>query len=550
MNPTLHICPIAPMSHIPPIGGIARAVRFSAALRVVAAVVVAVLLLAGAGVDARAAAVVATSMPGGAPGAPGTQFTVLVRVSQNDTGQMPIAYSFRIKYRSTAVELLSAAEVELGPPTIGAVQGTPPNVFQDIVTLGDFNNANPVPDCFILTFRVLSGAVGFYTIEIADPSTGTPLVAKDFGNIPHTFDNSETTNLGEPVPPKPNPTLDYTFVDSAEDWRFVAAPPFASPVATRLPDGGGTLALGAVNNTACFGYWESPVIDLAPADSIYTVDYFIRSVAADPTKTPQIRLRSSSTNLQQSRFMTLESRADGLASPVAGGTTYTLLLSPGIAAEQVRLEFELLNFDSLDDPAGELHLDSIHVTRRNVADIAGRIPVRFLTFDSGSDGWSARSTSAFSAPLFGTSGGGVFIQGNGRADAFGYWTSGELPGGVPVIPGAAAADSPRPLYIATFTVESDVAIGNRSRIPQFRMRLNESQGRAAAYMAIESRGDATLSPISGMPRQYVVYFLPPTTLSERPLIASFDFLNFDATDLATASLRLNEFKLEVAPYPW
>jgi len=528
-------------------------------IRILAAARIALLALfvVGAAHVASAEAVIATSLPAGPPGPTGTRFQVLVRVAENDTNQVPVACRLRVAYPSNRVALISAAEGDLGAPEIDPREGTPPAVYSDINTLGNVTSNNLVPDCFTLTFEVVSGLGGFFSITVADDPLGTPLLARDLiSAIPHRFDNSATSNLGEPPPPKPSPSLVYTFAESDAAWRFVAAPPFTEPIADHLPAPDAVLQLTAQNNTDTFGYWESPAIDLSPSGSLFTAEYFVRSTTTDRKRTPQLRLRCTSDNLQQSQFATFESRSDGLASPGASGTTCTLVLLPRFGADLARIEFEMLNFDPSDETSGSLELERVRITRRDASILNTGQLIRTFSFEGGNEGWTPRATTLFSAPTPLTEPGRLVMTGNGRADTFGYWTSLDLPGGIPLPVGAASpapdqvGESIRPLYVATFQVGSDVPVNDRSRVPQFRVRLNEAGGRTAATLAIESKGGAALSPVAGAAAPYVVCLLPPVSLAEKSLVASFDFLNFDPADLATASLRLEEMTLEVVPVTW
>ena len=107
------------------------------------------------------------------------------------------------------------------------------------------------------------------------------------------------------------------------------------------------------------------------------------------------------------------------------------------------------------------------------------------------------------------------------------------------------------LYKATFRVESDVAASARETVPQFRLRLNDGSLHSASIVVVDSRGAASQSPVAGEPGDYVVYFrFPPGLAPDAGLLAALDYLNFDAEDNATATLKLREVMIEAVPYPW
>jgi len=364
-------------------------------------------------------------------------------------------------------------------------------------------------------------------------------------------------------------TRSFTFADSEASWSVVSASQFDPPGSDWRPGAAGGLILRAGNNTSTFGYWESPVVSLwgdmstnpgslstnsaqVANQSVYTSEWLVRSSVTDRARVPQLRLRLTEENLQQSHFLAIESRADGAASPDADGESYSLVFSPAPGSSQARLAFDLLNFDSTDDPNGDLQLGGVTLSRRNPYDLAGRQLLRRYTFDESDEGWTQGTTSVFNPPTFGTEPGALTLSGTGGANAFGFWSSpsGDLP--VPPVQSSAAQTPTDPdlLYIATFIVESDVPAASRATVPQFRLRLNEESFHAASVVAVESRGDGSRSPAAGEPQSYTVYYRPPAGVADQCLGAAFDFLNFDPTDNPTAALKLREVAVEALPWPW
>lgn len=352
------------------------------------------------------------------------------------------------------------------------------------------------------------------------------------------------------------PPVQFQFpeVDDAGGWDFQNSLPFDPPQSEWTQDGGGGLLLRAANNTACFGFWDGPLFSLggtmpvlsatriaaageSPFDPLYTAEFVVRSSVADRARTPQLRLRVNSEDLQESWMTTVESRDDGIVSPDADGESYSVVFSPGPDTKRVRLAFDLLNFDPLDDATGDLVLESATVTRRNLEDLAGRTPIRVYSFMTDTEGWTSHATAAFDAPTFDTEPGNLTLAGNGGAATFGFWTS--------PIQGAAGD-----LLIATFLVQSDVAADESATVPQLRLRLNEYSLHLGSALAIESRGDGSRSPVAGEPRYYTVFLRLPEALIGRSVSASFDYLNFDPADNPTAMLKLDQVIIGVVNWPW
>jgi len=365
----------------------------------------------------------------------------------------------------------------------------------------------------------------------------------------------------------------YRFSDTPNGWEFEPAAPFAAPSAAFWPGDPGGLLLRATNNTSTFGYWVGPLMRFGdtveqldpkplglqpPSDAIYDCRFTVRSQVTDRSRVPQLRVRVSEADGRQSNFLAVESGADGFASPGVSGKEYHLLFTPATTAAATailegRLAFDLLNFDPGDDPTGDLQLDEVEIRRHTASEIGDRTPLKTYDFSQDHDGWTSHSVAPFDSPEFGTEPGALTMRGTeptgGPPQAFGFWSSpdGDIP----------ATDISGPVvYIATFEVESSLAASDRSRTPQFRVRLNDGIQHSAAVLAIESTGDGGRSPIAGETARYVVYYVPQQPIPEptasqiggSELQVSFDYLNFSAMDDPAATLKLLQVDIEAAPF--
>jgi len=358
----------------------------------------------------------------------------------------------------------------------------------------------------------------------------------------------------------------FDFVGQTENWVFRTAVPFDAPTSGLVAEAPGHLLLQAQTNTNTFGFWESPILALDPAHpglagyqealglgsvpfqgptgdtALYAARWTVSSTVADPARVPQLRLRATQADLAQSAFTTVDSRDDGVDSPTADGRDYTLLFSPTDGTAGFMLEFEILNFDPRDADEGQLLLDAVEVTRHNTADITGRQIAAEYTFDTDTAGWAEQRVPGMADPLFShgidqdPEDQALILTGPGQTGVFGYWGS----------PSDAVVIDASKLYIASFRIGSNVAEENRTQVPQFRARLNESTLHNAVVLAVESQDAATRSPVAGQPQLYRVYMLPRAVADGQHLVAAFDFLNFNPQDDSSASLFLYDVTIESA----
>lgn len=337
-----------------------------------------------------------------------------------------------------------------------------------------------------------------------------------------------------------SPEYSYHFLDTAQGWRSVSTVAFTPPLFQEIPNEPGLLSLKASRNENTFGYWESPVVSLQTDGSVYTADYFVYSAVSQPWRAPQLRLRTTPENFQQSAFIAAESRGDGAWSPDSSGRWYTHSFIPVPGGEQARMQFEILNFDPGDDPQGDLQLDAVNITRRPPEDLQPRTLVKNYTFGSSREGWKEATVPGFPSPNLGYASGSLRARGQGRVGEFAYWYS-----SVTNIDLNSSL-----LYVITFTVSTDLSVENRTKVPQFRLRANEETLHASSVLTVESKGDSSRSPASGFPQDYVLLFHPPAVANGQGLVLSWDYMNFDPKDAASSLLRLENVRVESVPYPW
>jgi hypothetical protein len=335
--------------------------------------------------------------------------------------------------------------------------------------------------------------------------------------------------------PTPSPTpwqVVFDFTMGGEGWTSVTVPAaFSAPDLVVAPD---LLKIVSMTNTNCFGYWQSPSDALAVESGyLYRARFNVSTDLTDQSAVPQIRLRANSSNLQQSDYLTVESSGGGGASPVPSGTDYDLYFVPPASAAFTMLSFDLLNFNPGDAAIAELALDTVLVERFPLDELSTPSVVQDYTFDLSADGWTTGGAPiVFTMPNASHADGALLLQATTNSNAFGYWQS----------DAADVTIEADRLYRGTFEVRTDVT--DRSLVPQMRLRFNSANLQASRTLGIDSSGDGASSPGTTNTTYDQLYFLPPANSVGEGLIASFDLLNFNPADAASASLILDQATIE------
>lgn len=357
-----------------------------------------------------------------------------------------------------------------------------------------------------------------------------------------------------PVPTiTPRPTFD--FVPDEQGWTFHSAPTLDPPDHAAIPGSPGVLRMQAVNNAQCYGYWESPVFQLAgitgrpvpgaimiqgdnTGETLFVARYKVRSNVVDQTQVPTLRMRTTSISLSKSTMLVAESKGDGAYSPTLTGTNYYMWFVPSPDSLGFQLAYEMLNFDPRDAATGILDLDEVELYQVDPAILSDQKVEKEYTFEADSEGWLPVSVAGFTAPAFEQGDGALKLTSKPGDNVYGYWS---LPAdganGVTIEAGR--------VYIVKFTVASNVDAENAAKVPGLRLRVHENAFRAASMVAVESITGA-VSPIVGDPKTYDVYFVPPAEAAGYKLIPAFDITKFNIGDSDTAQLWLTGVVVESA----
>jgi len=363
------------------------------------------------------------------------------------------------------------------------------------------------------------------------------------------------------------PAVNFDFADSQENWSYGSADPFDAPLCAYQDTGGGLLVAQANNNTNTFGYWTSPVLDLGDFGGPEGFSPTLLDVAApnhssrrssnvktsvtDSARVPQLRVAHEHRDVRAERVSRGRERRDRdrTANPRRKKPTRSCSRPhPGI--DRVTFSFDLINFDSEDDPQGDLQLDWVTITRRDPGLPAGRLLAEY-SFEDGTDDWASATAAEYAAPEFFQE--RVRLRFEALASARRIWVLGVLADRV--------ADSADRRRCGGRTRRTDAGIipktccsrpkfprrvgcgGIRTgaRVPQFRLRLTRVRcTRRSGRCGRESRVGETFAG-GRCPQDYAGLF--PVTrglLPQAGLLAAFDYINLRAprtTATAPSSAR-------------
>ncbi len=344
----------------------------------------------------------------------------------------------------------------------------------------------------------------------------------------------------------------WHFEGGNEGWLALATtPPFDTPA----PDSsGGSLKHIPSNNTNTFGIWESPETyipgdifikgeEKLPLNSqIYRMRTRHESNVESRQVTPQFRLRTFYPNFHKTSVMTVESNANASYCPPVPvllkskeekgidiippfdftGKVYNHYIYSGNGEYTFKYAFDLLNFGGVDQADGEVLMDYLSVntvTETPVGEIANwdcTLPGTqslFSTFGVPGVDEPLLSQNSFGMGLFGLVPEIIKERGADPPWIFGGYTY--------QLPYNFEEDK---IYRLDVTVGTSADFLNRSTLPAFRIRMNDSSFQASWYLNIESTGGVTTLPNDVQDFVYRLYIQPRNELSGNAMIFSFDYL--------------------------
>ncbi len=155
----------------------------------------------------------------------------------------------------------------------------------------------------------------------------------------------------------------HYFGDSDGDWYPVTVPSYDPP---RAIYESGKLKLNAQGSTNCFGYWESKRIEV-DGDHLYRAVFGVSAYVDTDAECPQFRLRMTVVDPEEVAYqgtgmLVVTSTGNGNYAPDTDPEYYEVYLRTPHDSDHIRLEFDLLSFDGVnDDPYASIRLEEVWV---------------------------------------------------------------------------------------------------------------------------------------------------------------------------------------------
>ncbi|CAN5271559.1 hypothetical protein BH09SUM1_BH09SUM1_05200 [soil metagenome] len=347
-----------------------------------------------------------------------------------------------------------------------------------------------------------------------------------------TFDS---TTLVAPPPPTDG---SFSFDGDQQDWTFLSPAPFNVSTGVYNTQAGSLDVQTTSPNTVA--YWESPTVqvtgslngvkgNVAPLPAFFRTTFNVSSNQATPAGVPGIRVRASAPDYHQTDMLLVTSAAtNSTLSPTTTARDYVEYFAQEAGSDQLRFDFDVLNFDSADLTNVKFSLNNVLVEALDASAINAGTPVVSYNFANNANGFTFRNVApAITAPatfastatglqIAGTplAGKGTVIGNDDPVTIFGYW-------GLEATSVHFAANT---LYRIDWTIGTDALANQSATMPTMRLRVNSSSFAVASMTNIDSHDAATREPAAGAPQTYSTFLLAPPEIAGESFIFSFDYL--------------------------
>ena len=367
---------------------------------------------------------------------------------------------------------------------------------------------------------------------LIDATSAMIYVAENFGaaveglEAPNTrvFDFlGEDTEGEEPVP-----------VPDAQGWTPEFPGGFTGP---NFELETGTYRVRNPDTVNTLGWLKSPEllassVDIDPAtpplaiaggsgpEIIYRAIWQVDSDAASSTDTPTFRMRASSHRFEESHLLSITSGEIGGISPAAGSVReYRQYFQLPATRNRFHLYFDMVSVDPWDAAGVGIGLQEVHLQAFHRGALTGqRLEQPLTIFANNSRGWQPRSGAPLASAGAQVTSDGLRLGPAASADetAFRFWGSPEANPGVHL--------EVNRLYEAVFSITSDAPAAQRSQLPTFRLRANDSSNQMAVVLDVNSPGTGANVPAAGEKKTYRIFFESIPEIVGNPVNFSFDYL--------------------------
>jgi len=169
-----------------------------------------------------------------------------------------------------------------------------------------------------------------------------------------------------PTPTPVAPPYTFNFDTGADGWVFSGKiGPFDQPAQTSA---GGHLGLSPAGSSSCFGFWNSPEIQVKNGVT-YKAVFSLASSLSTGELVPTCRLRVNQVNCYGSMVRYIISGGDGGGAPITNPRTYDLLFTPLLSGAEgtVTLSFDIANFGPFDNANAWIYLESVTIEEVSVS---------------------------------------------------------------------------------------------------------------------------------------------------------------------------------------
>jgi len=174
------------------------------------------------------------------------------------------------------------------------------------------------------------------------------------------------TETPSPTPTPISPPYTFNFDTGADGWVFSGKiGPFDPPAQTSA---GGHLGLSPAGLSFCFGFWDSPEIQVQNGVT-YRAAFSLTSSLSTGELVPACRLRVNQRNFYGSTARYIISGGDGGGAPITTPRSYNVLFTPLLSTNDgaVTLSFDICNFGPFDDANAWIYLESVTIEEVSVS---------------------------------------------------------------------------------------------------------------------------------------------------------------------------------------
>lgn len=329
----------------------------------------------------------------------------------------------------------------------------------------------------------------------------------------------------------------FTFNTDEEGWTFGSTAPFVAPGHSFAgPD---VITLTATDSVNTVGWLISPEFIVMPftADcgagggpipinglrgrqSLYRTTMRLASDAPSSSVVPSFRIRTSTSNFERSDVLRITSHGNGGLSPSSGNTkVYSQYHQLPASQAKFRVYLDMLSTDPTDLAGTTLMMDEVIVEAFPYGTLS-LIDSKLETlkfFENSDHGWTRRDAPPLGMVQSGVNEGlELGPATTPGSTAFSYFGS---PESSPMV----SLENNR-LYACTFRVRCDAPASQKTAVPTFRARINDSSLKLSAYIDINSVSEGANTPIAGQSVDYTLYFEAPDELAGNAINFSFDYL--------------------------